>query len=200
MCPSARSRGAARPRPSSTQSMPPGTPGPAPKQRSPSVPTATINGLSLAYEVVGDSGQPWVITPGGRFTKESPGVRQLAEALAAAGQQGAHLGPPQLRRVRRVLRGLVGVGHAGRRAGRPPDAPRHDAGHHCGGLGRRPGLLLTAARHPETAAGLAIWWISGGVYGLLSLATHYCGGSVQAAWTTAWKPWRTSPNGPRCRS
>ncbi len=104
------------------------------------MPTATVNGLSLAYEVVGDSGQPWVITPGGRFTKESPGVRQLAEVAGRAGQQGAHLGPAQLRRVRRVLRGLVGVGHAGRRAGRPADAPRHDAGHHRRRLGRRPGL------------------------------------------------------------
>src|ERR1700735_608063 len=56
-------------------------------QRSSSVPTATIDGISLAYEVVGDSGQPWVITPGGRFTKESPGVRQLAEALAEHGNK-----------------------------------------------------------------------------------------------------------------
>ena len=53
------------------------------------MPTAVseINGLSLAYEVIGESGQPWVITPGGRFTKESPGVRQLAEALAAHGNK-----------------------------------------------------------------------------------------------------------------
>ena len=48
----------------------------------------------------------------------------------------------------------------------------------AGGSGGARVSLLTAARHPETAAGLAIWWISGGVYGLLSLATHYCGGSV----------------------
>ena len=53
-------------------------------RRSPSVPIAEINGLSLAYEVVGDSGQPWVITPGGRFTKESPGVRQLAAGAGRA--------------------------------------------------------------------------------------------------------------------
>ena len=60
--------------------------------------------------------------------------------------------------------------------------------------------LLTAARHPESAAGLAIWWISGGVYGLLSLATHYCGGSIGAAWTTAWRRWPICPSGQRCRS
>ena len=52
----------------------------------------------------------------------------------------------------------------------------------AGGSGGARVSLLTASRHPETAAGLAIWWISGGVYGLLSLATHYCGGSVGAAW------------------
>ena len=53
------------------------------------MPTATseINGLSLAYEVIGESGQPWAITPGGRFTKESPGVRELAETLAAHGNK-----------------------------------------------------------------------------------------------------------------
>ena len=42
--------------------------------------------------------------------------------------------------------------------------------------------LLTAARHREVAQGLAMWWISGGVFGLLSLANHYCDPSVRAAW------------------
>ena len=42
--------------------------------------------------------------------------------------------------------------------------------------------LLTAANHPEVAAGLAMVWISGGVYGLMLLATHYCGESIRAAW------------------
>ena len=45
-----------------------------------------VNGLSLGYETVGE-GRPWVITPGGRFTKESPGVRELAVALAAQGNR-----------------------------------------------------------------------------------------------------------------
>jgi hypothetical protein len=42
--------------------------------------------------------------------------------------------------------------------------------------------LLTAARHPEVSSGLAMWWISGGVYGLMSLGVHYCSGSLVAAW------------------
>jgi pimeloyl-ACP methyl ester carboxylesterase len=52
----------------------------------------------------------------------------------------------------------------------------------AGGSGGARVSLLAAARHPEAAAGVAVWWISGGVYGLLSLATHYCGNSVAEAW------------------
>src|ERR1700709_864595 len=49
--------------------------------------TATVDGLTLGYELLGTSAQPWVIAPGGRFTKESPGVRGLAEAIAAQGNR-----------------------------------------------------------------------------------------------------------------
>ncbi len=45
-----------------------------------------IDGTSIAYEIIGE-GRPWVITPGGRFTKESPGIRELAEVLVAHGQR-----------------------------------------------------------------------------------------------------------------
>src|SRR3954464_4953151 len=50
---------------------------------------ATVDGLALAYEVIGDGngGTPWAITPGGRFSKDSPGVRELAAALAADGNR-----------------------------------------------------------------------------------------------------------------
>src|SRR6059058_2822403 len=48
-----------------------------------SMPSAKVNGLNVSYEVIGDGARPWSITPGGRFSKDSPGIRQLAEALAA---------------------------------------------------------------------------------------------------------------------
>ena len=45
-----------------------------------------LDGLTLAYEVHGDSGRPWVITPGGRFTKDDPGIRELtAKVLSRIG-------------------------------------------------------------------------------------------------------------------
>ena len=42
--------------------------------------------------------------------------------------------------------------------------------------------LLTAARNPDVTAGLAMWWISGGVPGLLQLANYYGMPSADAAW------------------
>src|SRR5207302_8852605 len=51
-----------------------------------------------------------------------------------------------------------------------------------GGSGGARVSMLTAARHRDRAAALGIWWITGGVFGLLSLANRYCGGSVPAAW------------------
>ena len=43
--------------------------------------------------------------------------------------------------------------------------------------------LLTVARHRDVGSKLAMWWISGGVYGLMTLGVHYCGDSIRAAWT-----------------
>ena len=38
------------------------------------MPVEKVNGLGIAYDVIGQ-GEPWVITPGGRFSKDAPGVR-----------------------------------------------------------------------------------------------------------------------------
>src|SRR2546422_5707350 len=51
------------------------------------MPVAEVEGLSIEYEIVGPAGQPWVITPGGRFSKDYGGVRELAQALAARGKR-----------------------------------------------------------------------------------------------------------------
>ena len=53
------------------------------------MPTATVNGLSIAYEVIGDGERSWVITPGGRFSKDDPGVRELAEAPGRSRADGS---------------------------------------------------------------------------------------------------------------
>lgn len=145
------------------------------------MPVARINDLSIAYDVIG-TGRPWVITPGGRFGRDTPGVRELAGELAAAGNQvliwdrpntgesqvcfsGASESEMQSDALAGLLRHL-------------DMAPAVIAG----GSGGSRVSLLTAARHPDVATAVAVWWISGGPYGLVSLGVHYCGDSIVAAW------------------
>lgn len=142
---------------------------------------ATVDGLSLAYEVIGD-GRPWSITPGGRYTKDSPGVRELAQALAARGNKVLIWDRPNCGESDVCFEGTS-------ESAMQADALASLLAHLdmtpaviAGGSGGSRVSLLTAAQHPEVAAGLALWWISGGVYGLISLGTHYCGGSIAAAW------------------
>ena len=146
------------------------------------MPVATVGGLALSYDVIGDSGPAWTLTPGGRFSKDYPGVRELAEALAAEGNRvliwdrpntgASHVcfdGPTESDMQADALASLV----------RHLDlAPAIIAG----GSGGSRISLLTAARHRDVARGLAVWWISGGVFGSISLGTHYCGPSLGAAW------------------
>src|SRR5215218_2697689 len=122
---------------------------------------ATVDGLTLGYELIGEPGQPWVITPGGRYTKEDPGIRELAEALAAAGKQVliwdrpncgesdvSFDGPTESEVQADALAGLL------RHLGLAPAVI-------MGGSGGARVSLLTAANHPDVAAGLAVLWISG---------------------------------------
>jgi pimeloyl-ACP methyl ester carboxylesterase len=51
-----------------------------------------------------------------------------------------------------------------------------------GGSGGARVSLLTAVGHPEVANGLAVWMMSGGVYGLMSVGMTYCASSIRAVW------------------
>jgi pimeloyl-ACP methyl ester carboxylesterase len=147
------------------------------------VATATVNGITLGYETIGE-GRPWVITPGGRFTKESPGVRELAVELAAHGNRVLIWDRPNCGESDVCF---DGSSESAMQADALVALLEHldmTPAVIIGGSGGSRVSLLAAARHRGAAAGLGIWWISGGVYGLLSLATHYCGGSLAAAWTS----------------
>lgn len=146
------------------------------------MPTASVDGVMLAYEVVGSGDRTWVVTPGGRYPMDSPGVPALAEALAAAGNRVVLWDRPNCGASDVCFTGdSESVMQADALAG----LLRHlDVGPAvlAGGSGGARVSLLTAARHRDVAAGLAMWWISGGVYGTLTLGTHYCGGSIKAGW------------------
>ncbi|HWD55530.1 MAG TPA: alpha/beta hydrolase, partial [Acidimicrobiales bacterium] len=144
--------------------------------------TATVNGITLAYETIGE-GRPWVVTPGGRFTKESPGVRELSVELAAHGNRVLIWDRPNCGESDVCFEGASeSAMQADALVGLLEQLDMTPAVIIGGSGGARVSLL--AAAHRGAAQGLAIWWISGGVYGLLSLAMHYCGGSLAAAWTS----------------
>ena len=145
--------------------------------------TATVNGLTISYEVVGDEGaRPWSITPGGRFPKDDPGLHEMATALAERGNRVllwdrpncgesdvSFEGSSESQMQADALAGLLEhLGMTGAVI--------------AGGSGGARVSMLTAITHPGVAAGLAVWWISGGPFGLMSLGMHYCGGSLTAAW------------------
>jgi pimeloyl-ACP methyl ester carboxylesterase len=143
---------------------------------------AAIQGLDIAYELVGDEGQPWVITPGGRFSKDDPGLREMAEDLAAAGNRALIWDRPNTGASSVCF---DGDSESTMQADVLADLIRHlDLGPTiiAGGSGGARVSLLAAARHPDIAERLAVWWMSGGTFGLLTLGVHYCRGSLLAAW------------------
>jgi pimeloyl-ACP methyl ester carboxylesterase len=146
------------------------------------MPTTTVDGMTIAYEVLGHGGRPWIVTPGGRFSKDYPGVRQLGEAIAAAGDRVVIWDRPNTGASDVFFHGSSeSVVQADALAGllRQLDlGPAVIAG----GSGGSRVSMLAAGRHPDVASALALWWISGGILGLVGLGFHYCSDSIRAAW------------------
>jgi pimeloyl-ACP methyl ester carboxylesterase len=132
-----------------------------------------INGGNVVYEILGDTGDFIVLTPGGRFSKDIPGLRPLAEALVDGGyrvllwdrpncgksdvqfygQSESHMRAETLH----ALITALGIG------------PCIIAG----GSGGARDSMLTVMLYPEIATKLVVWNIVGGIYGTFVLGAHY---------------------------
>jgi pimeloyl-ACP methyl ester carboxylesterase len=142
----------------------------------------TISGIGVEYELLGEPGAPAVaITPGGRFPMDTPGVRELGEKLAAGGKRVliwdrpncgysdiSFEGESESLQHGRVLTSLIRELKLG------PTALA------AGSAGSRVSLIA-ASRDPEVISHLVLWWISGGFFGLITLANYYCADSALAA-------------------
>jgi pimeloyl-ACP methyl ester carboxylesterase len=143
---------------------------------------ADVNGLEISYEIIGDGEQTWALTPGGRFSKDYGGVRELAQGLAAGGRRVLIWDRPNCGASSVSFQGST---ESSLQADTLAALIRQlDLGPAviAGGSGGSRVSLLTVARNPDTASALAMWWISGGVFGLMALGWYYCGGSIDAAW------------------
>ena len=144
--------------------------------------TVKVNGLNIGYELIGDGSRPWIVTEGGRFNKEYPGVRELAVALAERDGRVLIWDRPNCGESDVCFEGETESQlHADTLAALLEHfdmAPAVLAG---GSAGSRVSLFA-AARHPEVVQALALWWISGGVMGQMTLGNVYCAPNIRAAW------------------
>lgn len=134
-----------------------------------------VNGLSIGYEVIGDGSKTAIITPGGRFSKETPGVKDLAEQLAQFDYKTVIWDRPNCgesdvcfeAESESILNADTLVGLL-----RKLDmAPALVIG---GSAGSRVSLIA-ALRNPDAVRRLAVLWITGDAIGLSGLVGVYCG-------------------------
>jgi len=141
--------------------------------------TIEVNGLNIGYEVIGNGSKTAIITPGGRFSKETPGVRDLAENLAKHDYRTIIWDRPNCGESDVCFEGEnESILNADTLAGLLKKLDMAPALVIGGSAGSRVSLIATL-RHPEVVRKLAILWITGDVIGLTGLIAVYCG-SLQA--------------------
>jgi 2-hydroxy-6-oxonona-2,4-dienedioate hydrolase len=160
------------------------------------MPAINVNGGAVEYEFLGEAGAPVaVVTPGGRFSKDVPGLRPFAEALAGGGlrvllwdrpntgqSDVQFYGETESHMRAETLRGLLTALDV---------APCIIAG----GSGGARDSMLTVMLYPELAEKLVLWAIVGGVYGTVSLSNNVLP-SIQALRSTGMEglldtdPWK----------
>jgi pimeloyl-ACP methyl ester carboxylesterase len=145
------------------------------------MPKIEVNGIGIAYEIIGDGKRSAIITPGGRFSKDTPGLRGLAEKLAEGGFRTVIWDRPncgesdmsfqavnESRMNADAMAGLL------RALGMAPAMV-------IGGSAGSRVSLLTAINHPDVVERLVVVWMTGGPVGLANLAVVYCHDSIVAA-------------------
>jgi 2-hydroxy-6-oxonona-2,4-dienedioate hydrolase len=146
------------------------------------VPSIQIQGGQVEYELLGPvGGQPIVVTPGGRFSKDEPGIRPLARALADGGLRVLLWDRPNCGRSDVQFYGKT---ESHMRADTLAElltrldlAPAIIAG----GSGGSRDSILTAITHPEVVSQLAVWWIVGGTIPTITLGAYYVLPSINTA-------------------
>ena len=145
------------------------------------MPKVDVGGIGVAYDLIGDGRKTAVITPGGRFSKDTPGVRELAQKLAAGGLRVLIWDRPNCGESDLSFQGKSeSILNADTLASLVRALKLEPALLIGGSAGSRVSLL-TAIRDPGVAERLFLLWISGGALGLAVLAYHYCHDQLAAA-------------------
>lgn len=132
-----------------------------------------VDNVQVAYELIGDRGRPWVITPGGRFSKDFPGVHELADALASGGQRVLLWDRPNCGRSDVQLFGRSESHMRAEVLGHLVQQLGIDRLCVAGGSGGARDSIVFTIMWPQLVRKLAVWSIVGGTYSTMSLAAVY---------------------------
>jgi 2-hydroxy-6-oxonona-2,4-dienedioate hydrolase len=142
--------------------------------------TIEVCGGSVVYEIVGSAGDFIVLTPGGRFGKDIPGLRPLAEELAAGGYRVLLWDRPNCGKSDIQLFGeseshmrAVVLNELITALGIGPCVL-------AGGSGGARDSMLTAILYPHQVSRLVLWNIVGGIFGTFVLGHVYSMPSILA--------------------
>jgi 2-hydroxy-6-oxonona-2,4-dienedioate hydrolase len=139
-----------------------------------------INGGNVVYEILGETGDFIALTPGGRYSKDVPGLRPLAEELVGGGYRVLLWDRPNC--------GKSDVQFYGQSESHMRAETLHalitglDIGP-CiiaGGSGGARDSMLTTMLYPEIVTKVVVWNIVGGVYGSFVLGSYYIVPSILA--------------------
>jgi pimeloyl-ACP methyl ester carboxylesterase len=148
------------------------------------MPVLTINGGEVAYDLLGDESAPAIVlTPGGRFSKDIPGLRPLAEALVAGGMRVLLWDRPNCGQSEVQLYGRTESHMRAETLQRLLTTLDLAPCVIAGGSGGARDSMLTVMLYPELATKLVVWNIVGGVYGSFALGAYYIVPSIRAVRT-----------------
>ncbi|ATE65433.1 alpha/beta fold hydrolase [Rhizorhabdus dicambivorans] len=134
-----------------------------------------INGLGIEYELLGREGAPAVaLTPGGRFSKDSPGLRELGEALVAGGRRVLLWDRPNCGASDICFQAESESGLHGRTLAKLIQELDLGSVALAGGAAGSRVSLIAAAAAPAQVSHLVLWWLGGGPVGLMELAHKHC--------------------------
>jgi pimeloyl-ACP methyl ester carboxylesterase len=141
-----------------------------------------VDGLELDYELIGpEDGQPLVLTPGGRYPRDTAGVPELGRIFADNGYRVLLWDRPGCGASDIAFTAPTeSVMNADALVGIVRELALKDVVLVGGSAGSRISLMA-GIRMPENVTKIAVWWLSGGAIGLAGLAWFYCGDQVAAA-------------------
>jgi 2-hydroxy-6-oxonona-2,4-dienedioate hydrolase len=139
-----------------------------------------INGGNVVYEILGKEGDFIVLTPGGRFSKDIPGLKPLARKLVEGGYRVLLWDRPNCGKSDVQF---YGQSESHMRAETMKELITELSIGPCilaGGSGGARDSMLTTMLYPDLVTKLVVWNIVGGVYGSFVLGSYYIVPSILA--------------------